>query len=404
MVQKQLNYEQQYDIFLSYRRDGGETMALLLKDRLTAKGYRVFLDVESLNSGSFNTKLLLVIENCTDFVLVLSGGSLDRCVNEGDWVRQEIVHALLHKKNIVPIMLRGFEWPNTLPADIAELPTKNGVTANNNEYFDAAVDRLTAKFLLSRPSKTKKFKNNLMMVGLVALFVAILGVGFFVYTSLNQDNPSKKEPGNLQQQYVDSIVEGAYQNYNGEEVDLLNWWKKYNFEWWEGEWYGYWQVINADDREYKYLENTPRNCYGMIKVSKEGTATLHLWDDEAELAAVEMTIETAMLCAKQGSFFGSPVNTEWLISTSYTAPEDMIYTTDRFVDAEGKGFYYELYLRPWGMLWDDIQDGKGLINYQKPPNYTGWYVQNHSQKSMIDTLKNNMVDGNPAFILHEINE
>ncbi|MCL2523777.1 MAG: TIR domain-containing protein [Betaproteobacteria bacterium] len=148
-----VNYSRAYDVFVSYRRDGGETMAILIRDRLASKGFNVFLDVESLNSGNFNTKLLQVIESCNDFVAVLSPGALDRCANEDDWVRAEIAHAIKHNKNIVPIMLRGFEWPEHLPEDIADLPMKNGVNANNNEYFDAAIDRLTEKFLLSKPMK-----------------------------------------------------------------------------------------------------------------------------------------------------------------------------------------------------------------------------------------------------------
>jgi len=146
-----MNYEKVHDVFISYRRNGGESMAILLRDRLTSKNYSVFLDIESLNSGSFNTKLLQVIENCTDFVIVLSEGSLDRCVNEDDWVRMEILHALRNNKNVIPIMLRGFEWPQNMPRDIAVLSMKNGVNANSNEYFDAAIDRLAEKFLISKP-------------------------------------------------------------------------------------------------------------------------------------------------------------------------------------------------------------------------------------------------------------
>ena len=43
-----------YDIFISYRRDGGDTLSQLIYDRLTHRGYRVFLDIESLNAGKFN--------------------------------------------------------------------------------------------------------------------------------------------------------------------------------------------------------------------------------------------------------------------------------------------------------------------------------------------------------------
>jgi len=145
------NYLDKYDVFLSYRRDGGETMAILLRDRLSVKGFRIFLDIESLNSGSFNEKLLLVIEECADVIVVCSKNSLDRCVNEGDWVRMEIAHALKHGKNIVPVLLRGFEWPDTLPGDIDALRVQNGINASSNEYFDAAIDRLANKFLVSVP-------------------------------------------------------------------------------------------------------------------------------------------------------------------------------------------------------------------------------------------------------------
>ena len=49
--------EGKYDIFISYRRDGGQETARILRDSLAERGYRVFFDVESLRSGAFNTKL-----------------------------------------------------------------------------------------------------------------------------------------------------------------------------------------------------------------------------------------------------------------------------------------------------------------------------------------------------------
>jgi len=148
------NYSKKYDVFLSYRRNGGETMAILLYERLAAKGYNVFLDIESLNSGSFNKKLLSVIEGCTDVVFICSPRSLDRCVNAGDWVRMEIAHAFKHGKNVVPVLLRDFDWPADMPDDIAELRVQGGVSANNIEFFDAAVERLASKFLQSTPCAT----------------------------------------------------------------------------------------------------------------------------------------------------------------------------------------------------------------------------------------------------------
>ena len=111
-----------YDIFISYRRDGGEYTARILRDKLTELGYNVFFDVESLRSGDFNAELYSVIENCNDFVIVLSPNSLDRCADEGDWVKNEIAHAISKGKNIVPVLMRGFTFPDNLPESIASLP------------------------------------------------------------------------------------------------------------------------------------------------------------------------------------------------------------------------------------------------------------------------------------------
>jgi len=147
-------YTKIYDVFISYRREGGETMAILLHDRLAAKGYSVFLDVESLNAGQFNSQLLQVIKNCKDFIVILSENALDRCVNEDDWVRQELACAFSYGKNIVPFMLRGFNWNSVkLPVEISDLPLQNGVNANSNEYFDASIERLAEKFLQSVPGE-----------------------------------------------------------------------------------------------------------------------------------------------------------------------------------------------------------------------------------------------------------
>ena len=62
-----------YDVFISYRRDGGGTLAQLIYDRLTERGYRVFLDIESLRSGKFNEKLLEAVNGYEPDLVVLAG-------------------------------------------------------------------------------------------------------------------------------------------------------------------------------------------------------------------------------------------------------------------------------------------------------------------------------------------
>ena len=72
----------QTDIFISYRRDGGDMAAMYIYQALKDRGYDVFYDVEVLRSGKFNEALREYIGSCKDFILVLSPHALDRCEDE----------------------------------------------------------------------------------------------------------------------------------------------------------------------------------------------------------------------------------------------------------------------------------------------------------------------------------
>ena len=122
--------KRKYDVFISYRKDGGEYSARVLYEELSKRGYRVFFDVETLRSGYFNTRLYQVIEECDDFLMVLSPGALDRCVNEDDWVRQELGCALKNQKNVIPVMLRNFQFPKEMPAEIEAVRYRHGISAD----------------------------------------------------------------------------------------------------------------------------------------------------------------------------------------------------------------------------------------------------------------------------------
>ena len=166
-----------YDVFISYRRDGGAETAKHLRDVLTERGYSVFFDTDSLRSGNFNSALYGVIDGCTDFIMVLSPGSLDRCVDPNDWVRQELAYALARGKNVIPLMSRGFRFPNYLPPDIEAVRWKNGIEVNV-EYFDAMIDRLTT-FMQSRPAK--KVHPAVLVAGALACLALGALLGFLMF-------------------------------------------------------------------------------------------------------------------------------------------------------------------------------------------------------------------------------
>lgn len=111
-----------YDIFISYRRDGGAQYARILQLMLIQRGYRVFLDYDELKDGVFSDKIRAAIKEAPVFMLVLSKSSMERCANDGDWVREEISMAIEQGKHIVPVNPdNGFDgFPEKMPEKLKE--------------------------------------------------------------------------------------------------------------------------------------------------------------------------------------------------------------------------------------------------------------------------------------------
>ena len=110
-----------YDIFISYRDTGEDVMfAAQLRDDLVSAGYRVYFNETEKHSGDFDERLKLVIENSTDFLVIISEECLRRFLVNGekDWVRKEIICAKNSGKNIVPILI----GKGAVPLNEEELP------------------------------------------------------------------------------------------------------------------------------------------------------------------------------------------------------------------------------------------------------------------------------------------
>lgn len=77
----------------------------LLKVHLQLHGFSVFIDVEKLEAGKFEDKLIQSVMGARNFVLVLSAGALDKCMQDHDckdWV---------HKVGAGPHGLSTGLWP-----------------------------------------------------------------------------------------------------------------------------------------------------------------------------------------------------------------------------------------------------------------------------------------------------
>jgi hypothetical protein len=142
-----------YDVFISYRRELDAQSARLIRAELQNRGSRVFLDVDDLRPGQFDEALLERIRGTSNFVLILSPGSLDRCSEQDDWLRREVVCALAHGRTIIPVLMPGFVFPaeQALPEELHPIRVHHGV-AYSHEYFGATMDKIVG-FLASQSGK-----------------------------------------------------------------------------------------------------------------------------------------------------------------------------------------------------------------------------------------------------------
>lgn len=179
-----------YDIFLSYRRDGGFDTAKHLYDLLIRDGYSVSFDIDTLRNGDFDTALFDRIESCKDFILILDEHAFDRtldnkCPREKDWLRMELAYALKCNINIIPVMLSGFTgFPDNLPEDIADISRKNG-PHYNREYFDAFYLRLLEFLTASKSNFPRNIKLPLNILIFTIIGISLIAISFIGFKHIH---------------------------------------------------------------------------------------------------------------------------------------------------------------------------------------------------------------------------
>src|SRR5262245_39309055 len=137
-------------VFISYRRTN-VPWALAIYQHLTQHGFDVFFDYQSVASGDFEQVILESIKARAHFIVLLTPSALQRCGDPGDWLRREIETALATQRNIVPVMLEGFDFATPvlgkhLTDKLAGLKSYNALRVPA-EYFDEAMVRLRDKYL-----------------------------------------------------------------------------------------------------------------------------------------------------------------------------------------------------------------------------------------------------------------
>jgi hypothetical protein len=141
-------------VFISYRRKLSPFVARSIFENLTSHGYDVFMDVESIDSGSFGTIIFHQIAARAHFLAILTPGALEPTSNSADWLRREVEYAIESRRNVVPVMAQGFEFDKEaekfagkrFSGGIEQLRGLNGIEVPH-DYFNEAMHKLRERFL-----------------------------------------------------------------------------------------------------------------------------------------------------------------------------------------------------------------------------------------------------------------
>ena len=148
-------------------------------------------------------------------------------------------------------------------------------------------------------------------------------------------------------------------------------------DWWNGEWYGWWKMTDCSG-SYESMENQWWDVCGVIELGADRTGTVTLWDedytksDAMASAAVSLsdagTGEHGTLTSEGGWFTDVALaHADWIVDPGLQELADII-CIDGWYENGDDAYRYEIYLRPWGLYWDDVEEEN------RPYRYDDWYL------------------------------
>ena len=155
-------------------------------------------------------------------------------------------------------------------------------------------------------------------------------------------------------------------------------------DWWNGAWYGWWTMTGCSGA-YENMAGQWWDACAVIDIGSDYTGTVTIWDEDYSradpMSQVSVTLNSAgagehgTVMSESGYFTNLPLeHADWIIdpaiNSRFPDVENMICIEGWYEDGDDE-FYYEVYLRPWGQLWDDFAaDYPDDIPYY----YDDWYL------------------------------
>lgn len=183
------------NVFISYRRDDSITDAALIGSRLTARGHRVFMDVDGIAYGDDFVRAIDGELGKADVVLVVIGPRwtdlLQQRLRGDDWVRHEVGSALRlnaasagrlgeprARPRVLPVLVKSSRPPAAaeLPADMADIARRSMLSIDEralNASFNTLLEAVQDESFVDRADEAGRERR-------VRLAAALAGIAAFL--------------------------------------------------------------------------------------------------------------------------------------------------------------------------------------------------------------------------------
>lgn len=161
-------------------------------------------------------------------------------------------------------------------------------------------------------------------------------------------------------------------------------------DWWNGDWYGWW-VMTGCFGGYEDMEGDSWDICGNIDIGEDYTGTVTLWDEDYTKSSPmvvtsvslnkEGTGEHGTMMSEEGYFTDIDLeHADWIVDPGLLEYPNMIHI-DGYYESGDDEYHYDIFLRPWGTKWDDVE-AEDL-----PAYYEDWYLPLiEANKAMPDSM------------------
>ena len=162
------------------------------------------------------------------------------------------------------------------------------------------------------------------------------------------------------------------------------------YSWWNGDWYGWWAIYDAGGEYTDFVDSWSDVC---ATISVDGDSGLvDIWDDTCEegtnLGYIDVAFKpgktnNGRMLSESGYFLIDDVNSgDWVVDPGDSVVsrfDQMICIHGTVVEHDNSENWVEyiVFLRPWGMSWEDVRsDACEDMPYSEmmPYYYDEWYV------------------------------